>query len=70
MAEKRPRASPTGITPVRPSKIERRPRAARRLQLGELEDPEEPRSKLCAGGWSEQENLALLEFLLLHKPEK
>ncbi len=80
MAEKRPRPSPTGNTPVNLQKCKKACRVARRLQFTEKEvsyctqetqtvnEREEPPAS--KEPWIDEENLALVEFLLLHTPEK
>lgn len=69
MAEKRVRSSPTGKTPVRPLK-KAVPR--RRLLVAAEKDPDPTNESAGTRShvvWTEEENKALLEFILLHKPE-
>ncbi len=81
MADKRQRSSPTGRTPQRPSKRVplrggRAPLAPKCLSfdeessqasVAELATEEQPR--ISRGTWTDEETKALLEFLLLNRPE-
>ena len=78
MAEKRLRSSPTGNTPRRPSK--RLSLRSRVLTFTEDSDSGShsespatcavlPRTSSVGGTWSDEENKALLTFLLLNRPE-